>query len=595
MSLKASETFVPDNARQASDPEQGLTPETSSQETILHPKEKSDKQPPIIKDEIDGSAEDDKYEVRLEEEDDPKNLPVWRKWLIVSVICSGALCATCASSMAAFAETGVSRDLHVGSEVAILGVSLFVIGLGIGPLLVGPLSEVHGRSIVYRASYLLFFAFSWAVAFPPHIAVYTIFRFLTGFCSAAFLSVAGGSVSDLFDNTKIATPMAVYTMSPFIGPVLGPIVAGFISQNTNWRWIFRVLIIWTFVQFIMLLLLVPETYAPVLVKNKAARLRKATGDDRYWAPLDRRQHSMLHAMVLSCYVPFKLLFLDPMALLLDLWSALLLGILYLTFQAFPIIFGEKHHFPPEFVGLTFIGMGVGMGLGLAAQPLFNRYRRNVLNVRYKGQPPVEVILIPGMFGAILVPISLYWLAFTTYAHVHWIVPIIASAPFGTGIFFCFTAVFTYTVSAYRPIAASAMAANTFFLYRSFSTGSERDSGPTRELDDGRYESDERARSARPGGFRGVFEGVRRCFSTLSPTLPATTTTMSMLARVPVRQLAARRFAAPVRHIHGEYKHIPFEYSNKTTWATKLTVYLAGGFAIPFVAAYYQLRKSSGSE
>lgn len=82
--------------------------------------------------------------------------------------------------------------------------------------------------------------------------------------------------------------------------------------------------------------------------------------------------------------------LDGMALALDLWqafhytslrlllirryrSALLLGILYLTFQAFPIIFGEKHHFPPQFVGLTFIGMGVGMLIGLAIQPLFNRY------------------------------------------------------------------------------------------------------------------------------------------------------------------------------------------------------------------------------
>ena len=46
--------------------------------------------------------------------------------------------------------------------------------------------------------------------------------------------------------------MAVYTMSPFIGPVLGPILGGFISQNTTWKWIFRLLVIWTFVQFVML-------------------------------------------------------------------------------------------------------------------------------------------------------------------------------------------------------------------------------------------------------------------------------------------------------------------------------------------------------
>ena len=64
--------------------------------------------------------------------------------------------------------------------------------------------------------------------------------------------------------------------------------------------------------------------------------------------------------------------LDGMALLLDLWSALLLGILYLTFQAFPIIFGEGHHFAMQFTGLTFIGMGVGMVIGVLIQPQFNK-------------------------------------------------------------------------------------------------------------------------------------------------------------------------------------------------------------------------------
>ena len=62
-----------------------------------------------------------------------------------------------------------------------------------------------------------------------------------------------------------------------------------------------------------------------------------------------------------------------MALLLDIWSALLLGIVYLTFQAFPIIFGEGHHFNLQSSGMTFLGIGLGMVLALATQPLWNRY------------------------------------------------------------------------------------------------------------------------------------------------------------------------------------------------------------------------------
>ena len=76
-----------------------------------------------------------------------------------------------------------------------------------------------------------------------------------------------------------------------------------------------------------------------------------------------------------------------------------------------------------------------------------------------GDIPPEARLIMGEVGAVLVALGLFWLAFTTYVSVPWIVPIIASIPFGTGVFYVFTSVFTYLVTAYRPIAASAMAAN----------------------------------------------------------------------------------------------------------------------------------------
>lgn len=48
--------------------------------------------------------------------------------------------------------------------------------------------------------------------------------------------------------------MAVYTISPFLGPVLGPLISGFINQNTNWRWTYYTQIIWTFVELVALVL-----------------------------------------------------------------------------------------------------------------------------------------------------------------------------------------------------------------------------------------------------------------------------------------------------------------------------------------------------
>ena len=86
-----------------------------------------------------------------------------------------------------------------------------------------------------------------------------------------------------------------------------------------------------------------------------------------------------------------------------------------------------------------------------------RMRR--LTLEHKGHPPPETRLFSAMIGGVMVPASLFWLAFTTYHKLHWIAPIIASVPFGTGMLFIYTGVFTYLVTAYRPIAASAMAAN----------------------------------------------------------------------------------------------------------------------------------------
>lgn len=97
MSSKSSEVLNPGatGSNPSPDPEKGLCRERPSQETV-HPSDED--QPPVIKDEVDGT-ESDKYQVNLEAEDDPKNFAVWRKWMIVFAISSGALCATSASSM----------------------------------------------------------------------------------------------------------------------------------------------------------------------------------------------------------------------------------------------------------------------------------------------------------------------------------------------------------------------------------------------------------------------------------------------------------------------------------------------------------------
>jgi len=151
---------------------------------------------------------------------------------------------------------------------------------------------------------------------------------------------------------------------------------------------------------------------------------------------------------------------EPMITLLNIWTALILAIVYLTFAAFPIIFGGVHHFNMQMTGLSFLGMGFGMVCATASQPIWNAVNRRELK-KYNGSPPPESRLYTGMLGGLLVPLGLCWFAFTIYPSVHWIVPIIASAPFGAGVIFVYSSVFTFLVSTYREHAASVMASNAF--------------------------------------------------------------------------------------------------------------------------------------
>jgi hypothetical protein len=102
----------------------------------------------------------------------PYASPVPRPWCVLwhSYVNRADASARLAELQAAFVEGGISRQFHVSEEVAILGVSLFVLGLGLGPLVAGPMSEIYGRSAVYHVSFGFFFVFLFPVAFAPNIS-----------------------------------------------------------------------------------------------------------------------------------------------------------------------------------------------------------------------------------------------------------------------------------------------------------------------------------------------------------------------------------------------------------------------------------------
>ncbi|KAJ9133049.1 Major facilitator superfamily transporter [Pleurostoma richardsiae] len=414
-------------------------------------------------------GEKDPYEVGWENGDEdpanPRSMSSFRKWLIVAVTSFGSFCVTCASSI--YTSTYKQMDAEFGNSriVATLGLSLFVLGIAFGPMW-SPLSEFYGRRPIYIIAFAVFTIWIIPTAVAKNIETVIISRFFQGFTGSAFLSVAGGTVGDLFTRQEMAAPMTIFTIAPFIGPSVGPLIGGLINTWTDWRWTHYTLIIWGFCLLIAIIVLVPETYHPVLLRNKARKLRKETGDERWKAPIEKSNKSILRTVGLALLRPFQILIFEPMALNLNLLSAILLGVLYLFFGAFPLVFEHNHGFNLWQVGLTFLGMFIGNIIAALTAPIWFRIRERLIEKNEKetgipGKSEPEFRLPSVIAGAILVPIGLFWFGWTTYSSVHWIVPIIGSAVFGAGTLLVFNGVFTFLVDAYPLYAASALAANAF--------------------------------------------------------------------------------------------------------------------------------------
>jgi hypothetical protein len=147
----------------------------------------------------------------------PRRMSTLRKWFIVVLLASTSLLVTCTSSLYTSTYGQIMPEFGSSREVATLGLSLYVMGLGVGPMALGPLSEFYGRRPVYIWSLLLFVIWLIPEAVATNMATMLVGRFFNGVAGSGYLSVAGGSVGDMFDRSKLSAPMMLYTASPFIG------------------------------------------------------------------------------------------------------------------------------------------------------------------------------------------------------------------------------------------------------------------------------------------------------------------------------------------------------------------------------------------
>lgn len=207
--------------------------------------------------------------------------------------------------------------------------------------------------------------------------------------------------------------------------------------------------------------LLPETSAANILYKRAKRLRKMTGDDRLRSrsEIEAAHHTMKdHLLVLGR--AFTMTFSEPIVFFMDLYSALLYGVLFLWFESFPLVFGEIYGFSAGAQGLAFLGIFIG---ALVTVPFFLLWVRYGIIPRFmKPSFKPEMVLPPTFVGAVSLPVCLFWYGWTAREDVHWILPIIGSGLFTVGVVTLFNTVFNYLGISYPAYAASIFAGNALF-------------------------------------------------------------------------------------------------------------------------------------
>ncbi|TLD36891.1 mfs multidrug [Venturia nashicola] len=393
--------------------------------------------------------------------DDPTNPKNWssgRKWAATFVVSSFTFISPVSSSMVAPALTSMARDLNITSEIeSSLVLSIFVLAYAVGPLFLGPFSEVYGRVKVIQISNMFYLAWNLGCGFAKTKGEMMAFRFLAGLGGSAPLAIGGGVLSDIFTADERGKAISIYSLMPLLGPALGPIAGGFIAENTTWRWVF-----WSTTCLDALIqvsgfFFLQETYAPTILAKKSARLREETGNQALhteWED-EKRLSSILKTAVIR---PFKLLGTQLIVQIIAFYQAYLYGLMYLILSTFPGLWTNVYQESIGIGGLNYISLGIGFFLGTQiTAPIMDRiYRRLKGKNNGVGKPEFR---IPLMFiGSLLVPIGLFWYGWSAQARVHWIMPNIGAAIFAAGCIVLFQCMQTYIVDSYTRYAASGVAA-----------------------------------------------------------------------------------------------------------------------------------------
>ncbi|PYH94396.1 MFS general substrate transporter [Aspergillus ellipticus CBS 707.79] len=410
------------------------------------------------------TTHDPEYQVEWDQNDpqNPQNWSVRYKGWVTFQLGMLALAGSLGSSIMTPADSIIAKYVGVSAEVAVLDVTLYLVGFILGPIIWAPVSEIWGRRVSILPAVFCQALFAIGTARSTNAASVYCTRFFTGFFGSAPISNVTAALGDIWSRETRGIAVSLYAVAVNGGPSLGPVIGAALVSNPhlNWRWTGYILAIWVFVTFLLAFFCLPEVYPLVLLQRKARRLRKETGNQQYYHPHEHLKLDLHSIMTKQLSRPLRMLFTEPIVACIALYASFVYGVMYLTLEVFPIVFLDIRGWPPVLSTLPFLALLIGV-ISSVGVNILNQFRYNKVAKAANGKAVPEARLPPMAFGAVFFVAGAFWFAWTAEPPHHWILPCLAALFIGVGFNCIFQQCLNYLIDMYGIYAASATAAVTF--------------------------------------------------------------------------------------------------------------------------------------
>ena len=288
-----------------------------------------------------------------------------------------------------------------------------MIGFGVGSFISGPFSETFGRNAVYMVTMIIFLLFIMAAGLAPNVHGHLILRFFAGLFASTPLTCVGGTVADLWDPLQKSYGFIIYTIPAFNGPMIGQVIGSFIPPTLGWRWLEWIMLIFGGAMFIMMIFLQQETHQDTLLTWKASALRKYSGQQHWRGPLEVRDTTLWQRLKIAISRPFTWIVTEPIIILTSLYLIVIYLILFLFLEGYRFIFIDIYGLSEGMNNVIWIAMFVGSCVVGVQVPfvyqISKRQQKEISRIK-----PETRLWYAMLGGAPAIPISLFWMAWTSY-------------------------------------------------------------------------------------------------------------------------------------------------------------------------------------